>query len=125
MTESLVTLRELPVVKTILWDTSVDHLFPFLLNSRRKDVFAMADFLAAELESLGATVDKKPLGKQVLDGVELELPPALLAQLGNDPAKVSREPMSYTLTVSILNYFWLRSRKLSSCTDTLTFSPPS
>ena len=56
--------------------------------SRRKDVFAMADWLKAELESLGATVEKRPLGKQMLDGVELDLPPALLGQLGNDPKKV-------------------------------------
>ena len=49
----------------------------------------MADWLAAELEGLGATVEKRPLGKQVLDGEELELPPALLGQLGNDPKKVS------------------------------------
>jgi hypothetical protein len=62
-----------------------------LLNlsiSRRKDVFAMADWLRSELESLGATVEKRPLGKQMLDGVELDLPPALLGQLGNDPKKV-------------------------------------
>jgi Cys-Gly metallodipeptidase DUG1 len=49
----------------------------------------MADWLANELESLGATVEKRPLGKQELDGVELDLPPALLGQLGNDPNKVS------------------------------------
>ncbi|KAG7535894.1 hypothetical protein FFLO_03640 [Filobasidium floriforme] len=55
--------------------------------ARRKDVFAMADWLKAELESLGATVEKRPLGKQMLDGVELDLPPALLGQLGTDPKK--------------------------------------
>ncbi|PWN51840.1 CNDP dipeptidase [Violaceomyces palustris] len=53
----------------------------------RKHVFEMADWLLAELKGLGATAELKPLGKQVLDGKELELPPVILGELGNDPAK--------------------------------------
>lgn len=47
----------------------------------------MADFLVDQLEALGATVTKAPLGMQELEGQTLELPPAVLATLGNDPAK--------------------------------------
>jgi len=47
----------------------------------------MADFLVGELESLGVSVTKVDLGKQVLDGEEIQLPPALLGKLGDDPKK--------------------------------------
>lgn len=47
----------------------------------------MADFIKAELEALGVTVRLVPLGKQVLDGQEIDLPPAILASIGNDPKK--------------------------------------
>ena len=40
-----------------------------------------------ELTSLGATVRQVPLGKQILDGKEIDLPPAILASIGNDPEK--------------------------------------
>lgn len=53
----------------------------------RKHVFEMADFLVAELKALGATTELKPLGKQILDGQEIELPPVILADYGNDPKK--------------------------------------
>jgi hypothetical protein len=55
--------------------------------SYRQHVFAMADFLAGELESLGVSVTTVDLGKQVLDGEEIQLPPALLGRLGDDPKK--------------------------------------
>lgn len=55
--------------------------------SYRKHVFAMADFLVGELESLGVEVTKVDLGKHTLDGEELPLPPALLGKLGDDPKK--------------------------------------
>lgn len=55
--------------------------------SYREHVFAMADFLVGELESLGVSVTKVDLGKQVLDGEEIQLPPALLGKLGDDPKK--------------------------------------
>jgi hypothetical protein len=47
----------------------------------------MAEWLAGQLESLGAQVERAPLGKQTLDGQELDLPPALLGSYGNDPKK--------------------------------------
>ena len=46
----------------------------------------MGDFLAGELERLGAEVQKRPLGKQ--PGKEhLELPPVVIARYGNDKKK--------------------------------------
>lgn len=55
-------------------------------EERRPDVVRMADFLAAELEALGAQVELRPLGKQ--PGKEhLELPPVLVARYGNDKSK--------------------------------------
>lgn len=46
----------------------------------------MGDFLAKELEKLGAEVEKRPLGKQ--PGKEhLDLPPVVIARYGNDKNK--------------------------------------
>ena len=46
----------------------------------------MGQFLAAELESLGAHVEQRPLGKQ--PGKEhLDLPPVIVARYGNDKSK--------------------------------------
>ena len=47
----------------------------------------MADFIKGQLEALGVTVRLVPLGKQILDGQEVDLPPAILASIGNDPKK--------------------------------------
>lgn len=47
----------------------------------RKHVFEMADWLKAQLERLGATAELKPLGKQNLDGQEIELPPVIFSDL--------------------------------------------
>lgn len=47
----------------------------------------MADFIKCELEALGVTVRLVPLGKQLLDGQSIDLPPAILASIGNDPKK--------------------------------------
>jgi len=47
----------------------------------------MADFIKDELEALGVTVRFVPLGKHLLDGQEIDLPPAILASIGNDPKK--------------------------------------
>jgi Cys-Gly metallodipeptidase DUG1 len=59
-----------------------------LLYRFRPEVHRMGDWLAAKLESLGVKVEKRPLGKQMLEGQELDLPAALLGELGNDPNKV-------------------------------------
>ena len=45
----------------------------------RKHVFEMADWLKAELEKLGATAEFKTLGKQTLDGQEIDLPPVIFS----------------------------------------------
>ncbi|PWN43398.1 CNDP dipeptidase [Ceraceosorus guamensis] len=53
----------------------------------RQDVFRMADWLVKELEALGAKTELKPLGKQKLDGKEIDLPPVIFADYGTDPKK--------------------------------------
>ncbi|KAJ9127814.1 hypothetical protein QFC24_000097 [Naganishia onofrii] len=53
----------------------------------RPDVHRMAEWLSDKLQSLGVKVESRPLGKQMLEGQELDLPPALLGELGNDPNK--------------------------------------
>lgn len=47
----------------------------------RKHVFEMADWLDGELKKLGAQTQIMPLGKQTLDGQEIELPPVIFADL--------------------------------------------
>lgn len=54
--------------------------------ARRPQVVNMAHFLVSELETLGATVELRPLGKQP-DAPELELPPVILARYGSDKNK--------------------------------------
>lgn len=53
----------------------------------RKDVFAMAEWLDAELKQLGVDTKLVDLGKHTMDGQELPLPPAILGRIGNDPSK--------------------------------------
>ncbi|KAI8985116.1 hypothetical protein BDB01DRAFT_721826 [Pilobolus umbonatus] len=53
----------------------------------RPDVFRMSEFLVGELKRLGCDVETRDLGKQNWHGTELDLPPIVLATLGNDPAK--------------------------------------
>lgn len=55
--------------------------------SYRKACFDMADWLLASLKKLGATAELKPLGKQTLEGKEIELPPVIFADYGKDPKK--------------------------------------
>jgi acetylornithine deacetylase/succinyl-diaminopimelate desuccinylase-like protein len=47
----------------------------------------MADFLVDELKALGANVETRDLGKQDWHGTSLDLPPIVLATVGNDPQK--------------------------------------
>ncbi|CAO3589661.1 unnamed protein product [Absidia cylindrospora] len=51
------------------------------------DVFRMSEFLVEELKALGASVETRDLGKQDFHGTPLDLPPVVLASVGNDPAK--------------------------------------
>ncbi|KAI9813577.1 MAG: hypothetical protein M1827_003646 [Pycnora praestabilis] len=55
-------------------------------EERRQDVFKMGQFLASELEALGAEVQLRPLGKQP-HKEHLELPPVVIARYGNDKKK--------------------------------------
>ncbi|CEQ39506.1 SPOSA6832_01029, partial [Sporobolomyces salmonicolor] len=50
-------------------------------------VHKMGAWLEGELTKLGAEVRSVPLGKQTLEGQELELPPVLLGSYGKDPKK--------------------------------------
>lgn len=47
----------------------------------------MADWMQSQLEALGVKVDRRALGKHMMDGKELELPPVLLGTYGSDPKK--------------------------------------
>ena len=48
----------------------------------------MAEFLIDELKSLGAiNVETRDPGTQDFNGLTLQLPPIVLATVGNDPAK--------------------------------------
>lgn len=53
----------------------------------RKDVIAMGEYLKKQLEDLGVEVRMADVGKQVIEGVELPLPPVILGRFGSDPKK--------------------------------------
>lgn len=53
----------------------------------RKHVFEMAEFVVQELEALGVNTRRVDLGKHMLDGQEIELPPAILGWIGDDKSK--------------------------------------
>lgn len=55
--------------------------------SRRGDVVKMAEWLNDHLKAVGVETQLVDLGKQELDGQELDLPPAILGRIGNDPHK--------------------------------------
>ncbi|KAK7683620.1 hypothetical protein QCA50_013458 [Cerrena zonata] len=55
--------------------------------SKRKDVIAMASWLEGQLKQYGVTTQQVPLGTQELDGQTIDLPPAILGRIGNDPKK--------------------------------------
>jgi Cys-Gly metallodipeptidase DUG1 len=66
--------------------------------SYRPEVHKMGEWLASELEALSVKshpiqfianirVEKRPLGKHNMQGVELELPPIILGRYGSDPKK--------------------------------------
>ncbi|KAJ2785229.1 hypothetical protein H4R18_000680 [Coemansia javaensis] len=55
--------------------------------ARRGDVVRMGEWLQARWEALGATCKRVDPGKQNLHGVELDLPPVILGQYGDDPSK--------------------------------------
>lgn len=53
----------------------------------RPEVHRMGAWLKAQLEAQGVKVQSVPIGKQTLEGQELDLPPVLLGEYGNDPKK--------------------------------------
>ena len=53
------------------------------------DVVAMADFLMDQLTSLGIKAEKRSIGTHTFDGKEMDLPPVIIGQLGDDPKKAS------------------------------------
>ncbi|EPQ54997.1 CNDP dipeptidase [Gloeophyllum trabeum ATCC 11539] len=55
--------------------------------NHRQDVVKMAQWLDGQLKSLGVTTKLVDLGKHVMDGEELQLPPAILGRIGDDPKK--------------------------------------
>ncbi|EGD79924.1 CNDP dipeptidase 2 [Salpingoeca rosetta] len=55
--------------------------------ARRPKVVEMGHWLKAWIEKLGGTVTMKDIGKQTLEGQEVDLPPVLLGQYGTDPSK--------------------------------------
>ncbi|KAJ1807437.1 hypothetical protein LPJ77_003013 [Coemansia sp. RSA 2523] len=70
------TLREAVAIPSVSCDAS-----------RRGDVVHMGEWLQARWEAAGAVCKRVEPGKQDLHGVELDLPPVILGQYGNDPAK--------------------------------------
>lgn len=55
--------------------------------SCRPEVVKMATFLKGELEAVGVSVQLVNLGKQQVDGKDIDLPPAILGSIGNDKNK--------------------------------------
>lgn len=47
----------------------------------------MADWMQRQLEALDVKVKRVPLGPHTMDGQQLELPPVLFGQYGDDPKK--------------------------------------
>lgn len=77
----------------------------------------MADFLKSELEAIGVAVRFADLGKQTLDGKDLNLPPAILGSIGNDKNKrtillyahYDVQPVRVPLNIRLSTVFWCRS----------------
>ncbi|KAF8452392.1 hypothetical protein L210DRAFT_3383623 [Boletus edulis BED1] len=53
----------------------------------REETIAMGHWLEKQLKGLGVTTALKDLGQQTLQGQRLDLPPAILGKLGDDPKK--------------------------------------
>ncbi|KAI0340336.1 CNDP dipeptidase [Trametopsis cervina] len=55
--------------------------------SRREDVKKMAVWLETELNKFGVKTEAIPLGTQQIEGQVLDLPPAIVGRIGDDPKK--------------------------------------
>lgn len=58
------------------------------VGSYVKDVEAMGEFLLEQLTSLGVKAEKRAIGTHTLEGKEVDLPPVIIGQIGQDPKKV-------------------------------------
>ncbi|KAJ3502728.1 hypothetical protein NLJ89_g8755 [Agrocybe chaxingu] len=79
----------------------------------RKDVFAMADWLNAQLKQLGVDTQLVDLGRHKMDGEDLPLPPAILGRIGSDSSKK---------TVLIYGHFDVQPANKSDGWDTDPFT---
>ena len=55
--------------------------------THREDVFKMAKFMEDQLQALGVQTRSHDLGTVTFDGHEIQLPPAILGKIGEDPKK--------------------------------------
>ncbi|PSR72136.1 hypothetical protein PHLCEN_2v11984 [Hermanssonia centrifuga] len=55
--------------------------------SRRQDVYKMGSWLEAQLNKFGVKTEAIPLGQEHIEGQVLELPPAIVGRIGEDPKK--------------------------------------
>ncbi|GLB39750.1 putative peptidase dimerisation domain containing protein [Lyophyllum shimeji] len=81
--------------------------------SRRGDVVKMAEWLNGQLKAVGVETQLVDLGKHVMDDQELNLPPAILGRIGNDPKKK---------TVLIYGHFDVQPANKSDGWDTDPFT---
>jgi Cys-Gly metallodipeptidase DUG1 len=81
--------------------------------SHRKDVFAMADWLNAQLKQVGVDTQLVDLGRHTMDGEDLRLPPAILGRIGDDKTKK---------TVLIYGHFDVQPANKSDGWDTDPFT---
>lgn len=81
--------------------------------SHRSDVVKMAKFLDDHLKAVGVETQLINLGKHVMDGQELDLPPAILGRIGTDPRKK---------TVLIYGHFDVQPANKSDGWDTDPFT---
>ena len=55
--------------------------------SHRPEVHRMGHWLKSKMEALGIAAEARSIGKQILEGKELDLPPVILGTYGTDPQK--------------------------------------
>jgi Cys-Gly metallodipeptidase DUG1 len=81
--------------------------------THRQDVFAMAEWLNSQLKQVGVDTKLVDLGRHIMDGQDLPLPPAILGRFGNDSTKK---------TVLIYGHFDVQPANKSDGWDTEPFT---
>ncbi|RDB17221.1 Cys-Gly metallodipeptidase dug1 [Hypsizygus marmoreus] len=81
--------------------------------THRADVVKMAEWLNTHLQAVGVTTQLVDLGKHVMDGQELSLPPAILGKIGEDKSKK---------TVLVYGHFDVQPAEKSDGWDTDPFT---